>query len=78
MGILFFLCVSGLNAYVLMFAGWSSNSKYAGLGCLRAFAQTISYEISMAFILLFMVVLHGRFNLFLIQKNGAYIWYGLI
>jgi len=70
MGILFFLCVSRLNAYVLMFAGWSSNSRYAGLGAIRAFAQTISYEVRMSLILLFMVVLHGRFDLMSIQKTG--------
>nr|YP_007317420.1 NADH dehydrogenase subunit 1 [Atrina pectinata]AGA63955.1 NADH dehydrogenase subunit 1 [Atrina pectinata]UZT27166.1 NADH dehydrogenase subunit 1 [Atrina pectinata] len=78
MGVLFFLCVSSLNAYVLMFAGWSSNSKYAGLGSIRAFAQTISYEVSMSLILLFMVVLHGSFSLALIQKSGGMFWYGLI
>lgn len=78
MGVLFFLCVSSLNAYVLIFAGWSSNSKYAGLGSIRAFAQTISYEIRISLILLFIVLLHGRFSLLLIQKRGIIFWYGLI
>lgn len=76
--ILFFICVSRINAYVLMFAGWSSNSKYAGLGAVRAFAQRISYEVRISLILLFAVVLHGRFNLFSIHKSGQYVWFGLI
>nr|YP_004123103.1 NADH dehydrogenase subunit 1 [Hypsibius dujardini]CBY83896.1 NADH dehydogenase subunit 1 [Hypsibius dujardini] len=51
-GILFFLCCVGLSVYSIIFSGWSSNSKYALLGGLRSVAQTISYEIVMAFILL--------------------------
>ena len=49
-----------LNVYPLLGAGWGSNSKYAALGGLRAAAQTISYEISLAFILIrFMVFWDG-------------------
>nr|WDA96206.1 NADH dehydrogenase subunit 1 [Whitmania acranulata] len=51
-GILFFLCVSSVNVYSIMLSGWGSNSKYALLGSLRGVAQTISYEITMALILL--------------------------
>lgn len=47
-----FLCISRINVYATLLAGWSSNSKYALLGRLRAIAQTISYEVSMALILL--------------------------
>jgi len=47
-----FLCISSLNVYATLLAGWSSNSKYALLGSLRAIAQTISYEVSMALVLL--------------------------
>nr|YP_003331207.1 NADH dehydrogenase subunit 1 [Whitmania pigra]ABX79787.1 NADH dehydrogenase subunit 1 [Whitmania pigra] len=50
--VLFFLCVSSVNVYSVLLSGWSSNSKYALLGSLRGVAQTISYEISMALILL--------------------------
>nr|YP_009024142.1 NADH dehydrogenase subunit 1 [Whitmania laevis]YP_009024168.1 NADH dehydrogenase subunit 1 [Whitmania acranulata]AGL34598.1 NADH dehydrogenase subunit 1 [Whitmania laevis]AGL34624.1 NADH dehydrogenase subunit 1 [Whitmania acranulata] len=50
--VLFFLCVSSVNVYSIMLSGWGSNSKYALLGSLRGVAQTISYEISMALILL--------------------------
>nr|YP_001816802.1 NADH dehydrogenase subunit 1 [Elysia chlorotica]ACB70181.1 NADH dehydrogenase subunit 1 [Elysia chlorotica] len=52
-GMLLFFCITALNVYGVMLAGWSSNSKYAFLGSLRAAAQTISYEVSMLLILLF-------------------------
>nr|YP_009122503.1 NADH dehydrogenase subunit 1 [Radix auricularia]AJJ48418.1 NADH dehydrogenase subunit 1 [Radix auricularia] len=52
-GLLVFFCVSAMNVYAIMLAGWTSNSKYAFLGALRAAAQTISYEVSLLLILLF-------------------------
>lgn len=52
-GLLVFFCVSAINVYAIMLAGWTSNSKYAFLGGLRAAAQTISYEVSLLLILLF-------------------------
>nr|QOZ40951.1 NADH dehydrogenase subunit 1 [Berghia stephanieae] len=52
-GMLLFFCVTALNVYGTMLAGWASNSKYAFLGALRAAAQTISYEVSMLLLLLF-------------------------
>uniref|UniRef100_A0AAU6QGR9 NADH-ubiquinone oxidoreductase chain 1 n=1 Tax=Prionospio fallax TaxID=3050094 RepID=A0AAU6QGR9_9ANNE len=58
--ILLFLCISSLNVYSTLSAGWSSNSKYALIGALRGVAQTISYEVSMSLILLS--------SLFLIQS----------
>nr|YP_010239426.1 NADH dehydrogenase subunit 1 [Haloa japonica]QTF74796.1 NADH dehydrogenase subunit 1 [Haloa japonica] len=51
-GILLFFCVTAMNVYGVLMAGWSSNSKYAFLGALRAAAQTISYEVSLLLILL--------------------------
>nr|YP_004222204.1 NADH dehydrogenase subunit 1 [Chromodoris magnifica]ABK92232.1 NADH dehydrogenase subunit 1 [Chromodoris magnifica] len=52
-GLLLFFCITSLNVYGTMLAGWASNSKYAFLGALRASAQTISYEVSMLLLLLF-------------------------
>nr|YP_010970147.1 NADH dehydrogenase subunit 1 [Phyllidia picta]WNR50658.1 NADH dehydrogenase subunit 1 [Phyllidia picta] len=52
-GLLLFFCITSLNVYGTMLAGWASNSKYAFLGALRAAAQTISYEVSMLLLLLF-------------------------
>nr|YP_009742251.1 NADH dehydrogenase subunit 1 [Euspira gilva]QGZ08681.1 NADH dehydrogenase subunit 1 [Euspira gilva]QID90333.1 NADH dehydrogenase subunit 1 [Euspira gilva]QNN85788.1 NADH dehydrogenase subunit 1 [Euspira gilva] len=73
-GILFFLCVSSLNVYGTLLAGWASNSKYALLGSLRAIAQTISYEISMALILLFPLFLVGTFSFIEIKEFQEYVW----
>jgi NADH-ubiquinone oxidoreductase chain 1 len=64
LGVIFFLCVIRLGVYSLIVAGWSSNSNYALLGGLRAVAQTISYEVSLVFILLSFVILIGGYNLF--------------
>nr|YP_009630392.1 NADH dehydrogenase subunit 1 [Neuroperla schedingi]QBP33907.1 NADH dehydrogenase subunit 1 [Neuroperla schedingi] len=75
LGLLFFLCCTSLGVYTVMIAGWSSNSNYALLGGLRAVAQTISYEVSMALILLSFVFLIGSYCLldfFLLQGN---IWF---
>nr|UFI48560.1 NADH dehydrogenase subunit 1 [Amalda novaezelandiae] len=77
-GILFFLCVSGMNVYGTLLAGWASNSKYALLGSLRAIAQTISYEISMALILLFPLFLVGSFNFIKIKESQELIWLSLM
>nr|YP_003848780.1 NADH dehydrogenase subunit 1 [Amalda northlandica]ACZ83057.1 NADH dehydrogenase subunit 1 [Amalda northlandica] len=77
-GILFFLCVSGMNVYGTLLAGWASNSKYALLGSLRAIAQTISYEISMALILLFPLFLVGSFNFIEIKESQEMIWLSLM
>nr|QWS06281.1 NADH dehydrogenase subunit 1 [Buccinum bayani] len=73
-GILFFLCVSGMNVYGTLLAGWASNSKYALLGSLRAIAQTISYEISMALVLLFPLFLVGSFSFIEIKESQELVW----
>nr|AXA45418.1 NADH dehydrogenase subunit 1 [Eubela sp. MNHN IM 2013-9671] len=77
-GILFFLCVSGMNVYGTLLAGWASNSKYALLGSLRAIAQTISYEVSMALILLFPLFLAGSFSFTEIKETQEIMWFMLI
>nr|YP_009024501.1 NADH dehydrogenase subunit 1 [Perinereis aibuhitensis]YP_010400409.1 NADH dehydrogenase subunit 1 [Perinereis linea]AHA13384.1 NADH dehydrogenase subunit 1 [Perinereis aibuhitensis]UQS76108.1 NADH dehydrogenase subunit 1 [Perinereis linea] len=51
-GIMLFLSLSSINVYTTLFSGWASNSKYALLGALRSIAQTISYEVSMALVIL--------------------------
>lgn len=63
LGALAFLCISRLNVYSTLIAGWSSNSKYALLGALRRVAQTISYEVRIALILLTILILYLSFNL---------------
>nr|YP_009306202.1 NADH dehydrogenase subunit 1 [Panaorus albomaculatus]AOP18559.1 NADH dehydrogenase subunit 1 [Panaorus albomaculatus] len=61
-GVLFFLVCTGMGVYGVLLSGWSSNSKYAMLGCLRAVAQTISYEVSMALIMLCFFIFIFSFN----------------
>jgi NADH-quinone oxidoreductase subunit H len=79
LGILYLFAVSALNVYGILFAGWSSNSKYAFLGAIRSAAQMISYEISIGFTVLSVVVCAGSFNLSTIvlaqKKYGLYFHY---
>nr|YP_009646696.1 NADH dehydrogenase subunit 1 [Alvinocaris longirostris]BAO52807.1 NADH dehydrogenase subunit 1 [Alvinocaris longirostris] len=75
MSVLFFLCCTSLGVYSMMSAGWSSNSKYALLGCLRAVAQTISYEVSLALILLSFLFLVGGFDLGLFTEYQRFLWF---
>nr|AII41708.1 NADH dehydrogenase subunit 1 [Petrobiellus sp. 2 JZ-2014] len=78
LGLLFFLCCTSLGVYTVLAAGWSSNSKYALLGGLRAVAQTISYEVSLALILLSFIFLVGSFDLFKFEGLQEYIWFFVI
>lgn len=57
-----FFCVSALSVYSILIAGWSSNSKYAFLGSVRASAQTISYEVSLLLVLLLPVLIMLKIN----------------
>nr|AVN68023.1 NADH dehydrogenase subunit 1 [Tryonicus mackerrasae] len=74
LGLLFFLCCTSLGVYTVMIAGWSSNSNYALLGGLRSVAQTISYEVSLALILISFVVLVGSYNLIDFYYYQFYLW----
>nr|AQP29898.1 NADH dehydrogenase subunit 1 [Microtermes sp. BDIT020] len=74
LGLLFFLACTSLGVYTVMIAGWSSNSGYSLLGGLRALAQTISYEVSLAFILLSFVVLVFSYDLVYFYFFQTYLW----
>nr|CDL73081.1 NADH dehydrogenase subunit 1 [Cherax sp. HG-2014a] len=75
MGVLFFLCCLSLGVYPLMSAGWASNCKYSLLGSLRAVAQTISYEVSLALILLSYVFLVSSFSLTELSYYQEEMWF---
>nr|YP_010161946.1 NADH dehydrogenase subunit 1 [Tachycines zorzini]QRI61348.1 NADH dehydrogenase subunit 1 [Tachycines zorzini] len=74
-GLLFFLCCTSMGVYTLMIAGWSSNSNYALLGGLRAVAQTISYEVSLALILFSFIFLIEGYFLMMFSLYQLYIWF---
>ena len=75
LGILYLFAISALNVYGILFAGWSSNSKYPYLGALRSAAQMISYEISLGFTALSVVICSGTFNLSGIIVTQEKMWF---
>ncbi len=75
-GILYLFAISSLGVYGILMAGWASNSKYAFLGGLRSAAQMVSYEVSMGFIIITVLLLVGSLNLsdiVMAQKNS--VWF---
>nr|YP_009092140.1 NADH dehydrogenase subunit 1 [Aquatica leii]AHA46894.1 NADH dehydrogenase subunit 1 [Aquatica leii] len=78
LGFMFFLCCSSLSVYTIMIAGWSSNSNYSLLGGLRCVAQTISYEVSLAIILLSFLFLIMSVSIFDLMLYQEYIWFFFI
>nr|YP_011010562.1 NADH dehydrogenase subunit 1 [Halovelia lannae]WPW47203.1 NADH dehydrogenase subunit 1 [Halovelia lannae] len=75
LGFLFFLCCTSFGVYGVLMCGWSSNSSYSLLGSLRSMAQTISYEVSMAMILLNIFLLIYDFNFINMFFMQEYIWF---
>nr|YP_009442820.1 NADH dehydrogenase subunit 1 [Tadarida latouchei]Q8M888.1 RecName: Full=NADH-ubiquinone oxidoreductase chain 1; AltName: Full=NADH dehydrogenase subunit 1 [Tadarida insignis]ATP01300.1 NADH dehydrogenase subunit 1 [Tadarida latouchei]QJF46860.1 NADH dehydrogenase subunit 1 [Tadarida latouchei]BAB92038.1 NADH dehydrogenase subunit 1 [Tadarida insignis] len=74
LGILFMLAMSSLAVYAILWSGWASNSKYALIGALRAVAQTISYEVTLAIILLSVLLMNGSFTLSTLIVTQEYTW----
>lgn len=77
MGILYTVALSSLGVYGVLFAGWSSNSKYSLLGSLRSSAAMISYELILSASILIIILLNGTFNFTLIIENQQAIWFVL-
>nr|BAM48738.1 NADH dehydrogenase subunit 1 [Rana tagoi tagoi] len=75
LSILFILAISSLAVYTILGSGWASNSKYALIGALRAVAQTISYEITLALIILSAVFLVGSFTLSSFSVSQELTWF---
>jgi len=75
LGILYVLAVSSLSVYGLILSGWSSNSQYAFLGALRSAAQMISYEISLALLILTVVLFANSLNLSMIVLAQNTVWF---
>nr|AFJ42275.1 NADH dehydrogenase subunit 1 [Rhinolophus sinicus]AFJ42276.1 NADH dehydrogenase subunit 1 [Rhinolophus sinicus]AFJ42277.1 NADH dehydrogenase subunit 1 [Rhinolophus sinicus]AFJ42278.1 NADH dehydrogenase subunit 1 [Rhinolophus sinicus]AFJ42279.1 NADH dehydrogenase subunit 1 [Rhinolophus sinicus] len=74
LGVLFMLAMSSLAVYSILWSGWASNSKYALIGALRAVAQTISYEVTLAIILLSVLLLSGSFSLSTLITTQEHTW----
>lgn len=74
-GILYLFAVSSISVYAILMSGWSSNSKYAFLGAIRAAAQMISYEVSIGLIIISVVLCVGSLNLTEIVLTQKPIWF---
>lgn len=81
-GILYILAISSLGVYGIIMSGWASNSRYAFLGGLRSAAQMVSYEVSIGFVLICVLLKGGSLNLadIVMQQEGSilswnFIWY---
>nr|YP_009002185.1 NADH dehydrogenase subunit 1 [Vulpes zerda]AHG98720.1 NADH dehydrogenase subunit 1 [Vulpes zerda] len=74
LGVLFMLAMSSLAVYSILWSGWASNSKYALIGALRAVAQTISYEVTLAIILLSVLLMNGSFTLSTLIITQEHMW----
>ena len=75
-GVLYLFAISSLGVYGVLMAGWSSNSKYAFLGGLRSAAQMVSYEVSMGFIIITVLLVAGSLNLSdIVRAQQETVWF---
>ncbi len=74
-GILYLFAVSSLGVYGIIMGGWASNSKYPFLGALRSAAQMVSYEVSIGFVIITVILLAGSMNLStIVNAQAGWVW----
>jgi len=76
-GVLYLFAISSLGVYGIIIAGWASNSRYAFLGALRSSAQMVSYEVSMGFVIITVLLCVGSLNLTAIIEAQRTVWFAI-
>src|SRR5260221_9485891 len=76
-GILYLFAISSMGVYGIIIAGWASNSKYAFLGALRSAAEMVSYEVSIGFVLITVLLCVGSLNLSKVVLAQQHVWFAI-